>query len=762
MAHHHEMSEQSDCPDCAVDAFARNHYFTGKLMVERDFTDEQRYFQGKLQRHNHNLHGSGVVCGLKVTEHPNPNCQGQYVIIEPGTAIDCCGHEIVLRDELRGALNGAKGVLFNFAQHPKVRSLRDAHDQGTHSLQFCLRYKECPTEQIPVLYDECGCNDTQCAPNRILESYEVDVVLDGPLAPDGPENVKLQWKHTVQYAHVFQAAVHDGSARLFVMTVDASGTAIYAIDTGNGLTVDSVTSTDAGLALAISADGKELYVAVKTATNPEIRVLDATNLKALAKAALTTGSAVGLPTVLAAPVGGSLVALFGASGDLSFWDAPLKTGAPSTVLKLSPGLAGLVLSKTGTRAYLADKASHNVRVIDVVAKTHANADDIPIVDPAPGSPASAPSSLALAHHTAGDILLVGDGDNLKLHVVQLGSVNSPLAVATLSQRPVAFAASPGAHWVYVLERDAAGKSFIEPVSMQRLLLGKPPLVKSIEAGPNSGGISLSESGETLYIAFDDQKGGVALIDVTGQDCADLLWRSLNGCRACEVPDCIILATVQNYHLDDKVEDQTDPPADSKTDASQKIARIDNRKGRHLLPSTQVLTDVVECLLEQGGGGGGKEGPPGPPGLPGLGVASASASTGSPVSAALDPVTRDIHFVIPPGAPAPGGSSPIIAAGIFDANGQQMSFTIKGFQNPFPGFKVPSAGLFDIVFPGLSPGNQDQFIVKGTVIIERENAPPHSVQVIAPTPSQMVGIALKITPPDDFIGFMLEITDLKKI
>ena len=46
---------------------------------------------------------------------------------------------------------------------------------GSHTVQLCIRYRECPTEEIPVLYDECGCDETQCAPNRVLESYAFDV-----------------------------------------------------------------------------------------------------------------------------------------------------------------------------------------------------------------------------------------------------------------------------------------------------------------------------------------------------------------------------------------------------------------------------------------------------------------------------------------------------------------------------------------------------------------------------------------------------------
>src|ERR1700747_3496355 len=85
------------CIECDIDQMARNNYFTGKLLVERDFTDEQRYTMGKLRRHTHRLHGWGPVCGLKVTQHPTPSCQSQYVVIEPGYAVDCCGREILVK-----------------------------------------------------------------------------------------------------------------------------------------------------------------------------------------------------------------------------------------------------------------------------------------------------------------------------------------------------------------------------------------------------------------------------------------------------------------------------------------------------------------------------------------------------------------------------------------------------------------------------------------------------------------------------------------
>ncbi len=168
-------STQGHCPACDFDPFVRNAYWTGKLMLARDFIDEQNYIIEKLRHHNQQLHGFGVACGLKVVQHDNPSCQSRYVIVEPGTAVDCCGHDIVVRH---------RDILDLYAQ-PAIQALQAANDTGTHALQICIRYRECPTEPIPVLYDDCA-DESRCAPNRILESYALGVILDPPSASTEP------------------------------------------------------------------------------------------------------------------------------------------------------------------------------------------------------------------------------------------------------------------------------------------------------------------------------------------------------------------------------------------------------------------------------------------------------------------------------------------------------------------------------------------------------------------------------------------------
>ncbi|HEY1749975.1 MAG TPA: hypothetical protein VGG29_01845, partial [Caulobacteraceae bacterium] len=195
----HQAAVGCGCDDCKPRPLARNHYFTGKLLVERDFTDEQWYFREKLRLHNQRLHGTGVVCGLRLRQADNPNCQDRLVKLDPGMAIDCCGHDILVTDE----------ATIDISQVPAVAALIKAGDASPHVLQFCLAWRECPTEEIPILYDECGCDDSQCAPNRILESYAIEVKVDPP-APPAPASLDMpafDWGPSIGIAQAKAAAL---------------------------------------------------------------------------------------------------------------------------------------------------------------------------------------------------------------------------------------------------------------------------------------------------------------------------------------------------------------------------------------------------------------------------------------------------------------------------------------------------------------------------------------------------------------------------
>ncbi len=178
------------CPACDFGPFLRNAYWTGKLLVAGDFIAEQRYFMEKLRHHNLHLHGSGVVCGLKVVAHDNGACRDRFICVEPGTAIDCCGHEIVLKFK----------ECIDLDTIPAVKALKDKGDTGKHILQVCIRYRECETDMVPVLYDECGCDEDKCAPNRVLESYQLDVMVFDTLEKRPMHSLQCAdyWKYSVE------------------------------------------------------------------------------------------------------------------------------------------------------------------------------------------------------------------------------------------------------------------------------------------------------------------------------------------------------------------------------------------------------------------------------------------------------------------------------------------------------------------------------------------------------------------------------------
>ena len=622
-------------------------------MLERDFTDEQRYFIEKLHHHHQRLHGWGVVCGLKVKQHENPACRDRFVCIEPGTAIDCCGHEILVREE----------ECIDITQLLSVKALIDKKDDHSHTLQVCLRYRECPSEEIPVLYDDCGCDDTKCAPNRILESYDVDILVDPDPDPQNLHTPKLKWEHTVNIAHAARVALHDATQRLYILTVDDPGT-VYQLSTDNHMTITSRNLAVKGLALAVSNNGERVYVITEPVAPANVRqlhVLDTTKigLPSINVSPIDIPNSDGSDIVLAVAPDNRLLALVTKTGNVLRWDINIDTqpalAAPTTVKTLGAGLRTLALSSDGKKAYAAG-ASNEIQELDIAAQ---NVVKITVL------PAGANVSvLAIVKSTGPDMLAVANQNGNQMHLV---APNPPLLVGSvaLDHTPVALAASPGGQWAYVLEQDTAA-SFVQTVSLHHLQLKLSPVVEApFKVGDASQQIVVFDTGVHLYIPFTDDinkpaVGGVAVLDVSEQACEEILWRHLDGCPHCDMPNCVVLATIENYHLGDRIDD----------------GKIDNRKGRRLLPSTQVLTELIECLLEHGtGGGGGTQGPPGAPGKDGKNGAPGVGERG-PAGPGLEEGLTQIVAL----SWTHNQSSPL--ASIQNANGDHIGKGIViGFNNP---------------------------------------------------------------------------------
>lgn len=590
------------CVECEVPQMTRNNYFDGKLIVARDLTDEQRYFIGKDRRHNQQLHGWGVVCGLCVKQHPNPACRAQYVVIEPGTAIDCCGREIrVPREEFfdfRAAF-----LAWWKQQHGEETPV----DDQAREFQICVRYRECPTEIVPALFDECGCDDTACQPNRILEGYQFELIVEPQRAPLDPGSLELEWITTKDIVHASRIAVDAQDQRWFALSSDVPAT-LYAFQTANHSPVAPPLALPAGSArdVAVIADGSRVCVSLRPTANPadlQVLAFDAANPALPAVNTLTLASTAG-ELVLASAPANRLYGLRrdGANSALLAWD-DVNSASPPFSAALGEDATALAISPDGHWVFVA-LAAAKIAILDAT-----NLAIPPIVVALPAG--AVPSSVAVAQSSAGLRLFVADLTNRTVRVFDATPGTAPHltpkgnTVSLGLLEPVDLVASAGGRWLLAHLRDpATGAGSVQAIDAQQAELNQPALGPSLAVGDEPAELALASDGSRLYAAFNGPPalpggGGVAIIEVTEARCADIFRETLEGCPHCDVGNCVVLATVSEYVFNQPVEDPD----------------IDNWRDRKILPSTETLTRIIRCILAKGTGGGqvGEQGPPGPPG-----------------------------------------------------------------------------------------------------------------------------------------------------
>jgi hypothetical protein len=608
------------CVECDIPQLARNNYFTGKLLVERDFTDEQHYFMGKERRHNQRLHGWGAACGLRVSAHPNPACADRFVLVDPGTAIDCCGREILVRHQ----------ECFDFEaryldQWQAQNGPASQPDAKPVDLQICVSYKECATEDVPALFDDCS-SESSSKPNRIVESYGFDVLVKPKNAPAENTGVKLTWSNTLNFADALRVTRHGDTKRIYILTSNTTTAVLYALDsdTESVLMPPQTFTGSAGLDLAVSPAGDFVYVALQSSaagSAPEISVRKAADLSEANHVSI--GSAADPKVRIAATPDGRIISIGSVSGVL-VWDTSINTSvsAAGTAVSGISNPVDVAVSADGQFAYVVATGTNNVSAI-ALASSSLPVTAIPI--------GSAPSAVAVADTTAGSTLAVLDGATLYLVGLPTGpsSPNSLGSVTGFANPPIGVQMSPGGRWTYVLEQDAAGKVYVQSADAHAVQTGSGTVLGgAVAVGVGTASETIIADGSELYIPYRGTAttpGAIAVVDIAQASCPDLFREAIEPCPDCTDGNCIVLATIKGYVYGSPVTG----------------TQIDNLTDRHILASTSLLTDVVRCLLDQGGGSGiGLQGPPGPPGkdgtngtngtngapgLPGLGIDQVSVT-----------------------------------------------------------------------------------------------------------------------------------------
>jgi len=682
---------QQPCQDCELPKQERLNYFTGQFLTERDLRAEQEYHIGKHRQHNRYLHGHGSVCGLRVTQHPNPACRDRFIILEPGLALDCCGREIMVHEPVYFDLVAA---LASQKADPTIT--------GKH-LVFSLCYAECKTEFVPTLYAECGCTDTGCEANRIYEGFEIEakLVADDKLPKPqviDPSGVQLEWTTTLTTDKAFRVVIDPQQTRIYVLNA-ATPNQIMVYDTEHYCLLKSISFVVGDgrvIDLAISCNGHFLYILRYVETTPAsgttpgsgdyflraIQVKDNTtgddlnpvqpiSTDASKDIPLSPGSEATPPrfAVGSKDTSGKLVTLdvnATPNKKVIIWTDRINTdGAnPAAVsgdanyAKYYEGDTGdaraIAISPDGSWLFIAQTNSIQALKVETLSQPS------PIV-------------YQIAISSSENFLLVAvSGDSLWLYVITdakkvyvfriqetptiFPSVNTT-GIDLGTDIPIALQVSPTGKWGYVLLQGASDttKGRVKVINRDKLDDPGQAVSEAIAVTATPRDLVLAIDGQHLYSAGKGAAnacGGVSILNVSEDQCKDLFWRSLEHCPEC-VETCIPLAVVKDYATDDVVTD----------------ARINNRI-RPLVPSTETLQQLILCALNS-------TNKPAPPAT-GAGVKSADADSVDPpakAEAVFDPGTGNIHFKIPKGEqgiPGQNGQNGTDGApGINGSNGEGL-------------------------------------------------------------------------------------------
>lgn len=170
---------------CGFNNLLRTRYFSGMLMTDREFEDEQRYQNDRRKLLNRMLHGWGVVCGLKVRA---TNPQSSSVIVEPGMALDCRGNEILVCSEQTIDLSTNPCSSNEVTEQDPCAEYVPV-EPDNKNLYVVIKYEERGTKPEPVYAPGGSCEEKTCEFSRTQEGFCIDVINYLPRMPH-PETLE--------------------------------------------------------------------------------------------------------------------------------------------------------------------------------------------------------------------------------------------------------------------------------------------------------------------------------------------------------------------------------------------------------------------------------------------------------------------------------------------------------------------------------------------------------------------------------------------
>jgi len=162
-------------PGTVIDPHKRVRHFTGLVMGEEEFRQDQLYFMTRDELHQRALHGYGVVSGLDVSMQPDAATGNPKVVVAAGMAVDPRGESICVPQAQCGDLN-------EWLENNRDELLGSPPTllPGSVTLYLVLCARDCETDAVPVLGDPCRTLEDATAASRIADDFQICLRLEPP------------------------------------------------------------------------------------------------------------------------------------------------------------------------------------------------------------------------------------------------------------------------------------------------------------------------------------------------------------------------------------------------------------------------------------------------------------------------------------------------------------------------------------------------------------------------------------------------------
>src|ERR1700757_4627524 len=146
------------------------NYVQGMILGVDDFNQEFAYLSERDQWLARDLIGYGTVTGLAGAVEDSD--KGKRVAVSPGVAISPRGQ--LIRVAPRQC-----AVLSDWLNHAEIKNNIPT---GTKLLPayVVLCYRDCPTNDVPILGEPCRTEEESMAPSRIVDDFRLELRLQPP------------------------------------------------------------------------------------------------------------------------------------------------------------------------------------------------------------------------------------------------------------------------------------------------------------------------------------------------------------------------------------------------------------------------------------------------------------------------------------------------------------------------------------------------------------------------------------------------------